>query len=63
MHPGADRFGLYTLDIFILQYWGEMVNVGCLGLFMNANLANSVAALVQTAAAVIASGLLKLVKF
>lgn len=59
MHPGADRFGLFILDVFILQYWGEMVTVGCLGLFMNANLANSVAALVQAAAVVIASGFLK----
>ncbi|XP_053377061.1 ATP-binding cassette sub-family G member 5-like [Mercenaria mercenaria] len=59
MHPGFERFALYTLDVFILQYWGEMVTVGCLGIFMNANLANSVAALLQAATVVIASGFLK----
>jgi hypothetical protein len=56
MHPGADRFGLFTLEIFLLHYWGEMVTVGCMGLFMNPNLANSIAVLMQSACVIIASG-------
>jgi hypothetical protein len=59
MYPSADRFGLYCLVIFLLQFWGEMLCVTCMGIFMNPNLANSVTALLQAASVVIASGFLK----
>ncbi|XP_052766024.1 ATP-binding cassette sub-family G member 5-like [Mya arenaria] len=62
MHPGADHFGLYTLEIFLLHYWGEVTAVAMMGLFMNANLAQSVTALLQAAHVIIASGFLKNVK-
>lgn len=61
MHPGADHFGLYSVQIFILHYWGEMTTIAMMGLFMNQNLAQSVTALVQAAHVIIASGFLKLV--
>ena len=56
MYPSADRFGIFTLLVFMLHYWGEILTVACLGMFMNPNLANSVAALLQSAAVIIASG-------
>ncbi|KAH3859053.1 ATP-binding cassette sub-family G member 5-like [Dreissena polymorpha] len=59
MHPGADHFGLYSVQIFILHYWGEMTTIAMMGLFMNQNLAQSVTALVQAAHVIIASGFLK----
>ncbi|KAL4238380.1 hypothetical protein ACF0H5_003089 [Mactra antiquata] len=61
MNPNFDRFVLFTLEVFILHYWGEMVTVACMGLVMNPNLANSLAALVQSAAVIIASGYVKTV--
>ncbi|KAL3872733.1 hypothetical protein ACJMK2_035937 [Sinanodonta woodiana] len=59
LYPTAERFGLYTATIFFLQLWGETLTVLFLGIFLDPNLANSTTALIQTAAAVIASGLLK----
>ncbi|XP_045159980.2 ATP-binding cassette sub-family G member 5-like [Mercenaria mercenaria] len=59
LYPSADRFGIFTLEVFILHYWGEMLTVACLGMFMNPNLANSVAALLQSATVIIASGYVK----
>ena len=59
MNPHVDRFGLYTLQIFILHYWGEILTVGIMGLVMHPIMANSVSALVQAAHVIIASGFLK----
>ena len=59
MHPGADHFGLYSVQIFILHYWGEMTTIVLMDLFMNQNLAQSVTALFQAAHVIIASGFLK----
>lgn len=59
MHPGVDHFGIYTLEIFIMHFWGEMVSVACLALFSNPVEANNVAALCQAASVVISSGFLK----
>ena len=59
LYPDAERFGLYTAEVFILHYWGEIVCVACMGLFMNPSQANSVAALIQAASVLISSGLLK----
>ena len=61
MYPYAERFGLYSAEIFILHYWGEIVCVACMGVFMNPNQANSTAALFQAASVLISSGLLKYV--
>ncbi|XP_060558203.1 uncharacterized protein LOC132718516 [Ruditapes philippinarum] len=43
----------------ILHYWGEILTVACLGMFMNPNLANSVAVLLQSVAVITASGYIK----
>jgi len=59
MHPGADHFGLYTLEIWLLHWWGETITIAMMGLFMNANLAQSVTALVQAASVISSSGFLK----
>lgn len=59
MYPDAERFGLYTTEIFILHYWGEILCIGCMAVFMNPNQANSLSALLQAASVLISSGLLK----
>ena len=59
MYPDATRFGLYTAEIFIIHYWGEITCVGFMALFMNPNQAFSTAALLQSASMLISSGLLK----
>ena len=59
MYPDLTRFGLYTAEIFILHYWGEITCVGFMALFMNPAQANSTAALLQAASVLISSGLLK----
>ena len=59
LYPDATRFGLFTTEIIILHYWGEILTVGCMGIFMNPNLAYSVAALLQFGNVVISSGLLR----
>ena len=61
MYPDAERFGLYTTEIFILHYWGEILCIGCMAVFMNPNQANSLSALLQAASVLISSGLLKYV--
>jgi len=63
MHPGADHFGLYTLEIWLLHWWGETITIAMMGLFMNANLAQSVTALVQAASVISSSGFLKYARF
>jgi len=51
----------YFLAVFILHYWGEILTVTLMGIFMNPNMAQSNAALLQAATVLIGSGLLKLV--
>ena len=59
MYPDAERFGLYTAEIIILHYWGEILTVGCMGIFMNPNLANGTSVLLQAGCVLISSGLLR----
>lgn len=62
MYPEAVRFGLFTAEIFLLHYWGEILCVGFMAVFMNPNQANNTTALLQAASMLISSGLLKNVR-
>lgn len=59
MNPHVDRFLMFTLQVSILCYWGEMLTVGLMGVLRDPIKANIGAALVHAAHLLISSGLVK----
>ncbi|XP_076463806.1 ATP-binding cassette sub-family G member 5-like [Babylonia areolata] len=59
MNSEVDHFAMYVAVAFCLHLSGELLAVGCMGVFQNPQLANSTTALLLTASGLLASGFLR----
>ncbi|OWF44862.1 ATP-binding cassette sub-family G member 5-like [Mizuhopecten yessoensis] len=59
LYPEWQRFGIYYAVVFVLHLVGEIMTVGCMGVFQNAQIANSTITLILTASLLFSSGLLR----
>eukprot|EP01137_Pigoraptor_chileana_P015808 Opistho-2@5386 len=59
LQPDGVRFLVFWGVVYLLHAWGESLGMFLLGVFYDANIANSVSALVISASALLASGFLR----
>ena len=59
LYPLWSKFAIYYAVVFVLHFIGEIMTVGCMGVFMNSRIANSTITLILTASLLFASGLLR----